>query len=1218
MTEPNQESQWQPRKRYPGARPFTDSPEDQQIFFGREADVDRLFERVLASRLLVMFSKSGLGKTSLLMAGLFPKLRKEKALLPVPIRLNAPGTPADIVIEAVKQACQRPGVELTSGNTAGVWEFLLSSLIWSGDLLLTPLLVFDQFEEIFTLRDSAFRTTLASELGALVSALPPERLRTAEGGRSAHAARLGEHAPEVKILLSLREEYLGTLQEVSVHIPGLFQERFRLAPLGENEARVAICGPAERVAGPQDVPFATPPFTYDPDAMQELLRFLQGRSGVVESFQLQLLCCRAEEIIAARAKELMAAATRAAPPAAAGINDSDNTISAFRISRTDLGGPAGMQDVLRRFYQHAIGMLRWRDRRRARRLCEEGMVSATGSRIMLHEAQIQSDYGVRGPALKTLVNARLLRCEQRLESLFYEISHDQLAKSIEQSRPFRIPRKYRQMMYGALVVGLFTIAGLLYWNDQIQQARSEAEELVSFLIGENLLDKLRPVGRNAILEQVQKEVEAYLSKAQNRGVMTSVSPFLTNTLPQVGQLRIRGTALRNAGYILGAQGKTDQAIEKFRESAAIFKQLGATASLSVEMKAEEASSLYKLGDLLILNQGKITESLDAHRKALALRQELFDAGDHTADTTIDVAESYSAIGQVLNEMGRPRQALTYFDRARELLRAIEASAERSPQLLSVMHNAIDNRAASLGLLGDEEGARDAYAQATAVIEEWIEHHPFSADARGRHIVAISRQANDQMLLGQGSEAFAKYEQIHREVDELTRWDKTNAGWRRDFAATLVLKGEGLTANSRYDDAMSAHSNALEIFADLAEKDESNASLKKDLHWAYTSRGKLALQAEQWGQAIKDLTEAEKFIAAALGTTEGSALWQREQVWTYFHLAAAHGGENRFAQAADLLRRGRTKLESLIKTAPEMTVLARDLVMFYDEEILALERSGEATKATAVTEEKERFLAAATDPRLLDEAHLGDLSIGDRAKSENRLDAALAAYHRGRKKMERATQLEPQNAGWWQNLGKAHLKVAALEEASGDAAGAEVELHAAVKAGQRAVELGNSAEYVHQTGRAAQELGRFYERAKAPGKALLAYEIAGRNADLAAKLDPSNEFYFWSVSVVHREMGYLREGTGATKNARTDYDVAVKAGQRAIELKPNDGENWRALYLAQWFLAASTEHAGNASSAVVLLRDALKNAEKAAELMPDNQTVKKHVSDLRTLARRQSR
>ena len=104
------------------------------------------------------------------------------------------------------------------------------------------------------------------------------------------------------------------------------------------------------------------------------------------------------------------------------------------------------------------------------------MVSATGSRIMLHEAQIRSDYGVTGPALKVLVNAHLLRCEQRQESLFYEISHDQLATSIEQSRPFRIPRKYLQMIYGALVVGVFTIGALLYSNNLLNKQRQIANK----------------------------------------------------------------------------------------------------------------------------------------------------------------------------------------------------------------------------------------------------------------------------------------------------------------------------------------------------------------------------------------------------------------------------------------------------------------------------------------------------------------------------------------------------------------------------------------------------------------------------------------------------------------------------------------------------------------------------------------------------------------------
>jgi tetratricopeptide (TPR) repeat protein len=1091
MTEPKQDSSRQQRKRYPGAQPFSDSPEDQQIFFGRDADVDRLFDRVLASRLLVMFSKSGLGKTSLLMAGLFPKLRKEKPLLPVPIRVNASGPPAEIVIGAVTQACKHAGAELTSGNTAGIWEFLLSSLIWSGDLLLTPVLVFDQFEEIFTLRDSAFRTALASELGALAQGIPPERLRTVEGGRSQNGARLGAQAPEVKILLSLREEYLGTLEELSAQIPGLFQERYRLAPLSENEARLAICGPAERVAGPQNAPFATPSFAYDADALREMLTFLQGRSGFIESFQLQLLCCRAEEIIGARAKEVIAAAKRAGRPGVAASEDFDETIPAFRISHTDLGGPAGMQDVLTRFYKHAIGMLVWSDRRRARRLCEEGMVSATGSRIMLEEAQIQSDYGVAGPALRTLVDARLPRCEQRLESLFYEVSHDRLAESIEHSRPFRIPRKFRQMLKGAFVVGLFTIAALLYWNREVQHARSNAEQLVGFLIGERFLDKLRPVGKNEILEEVQSKVEAYLDEADERGVMGSINRFLTKRLPQAGQMHIQGLALRNAGHILRSQGRLDQAIGKFRKSAEVFEGLAATALGSAAMKAEHARSLDKIGESL-RDQGKTIESLAAYRKALSLQQELFDAGDRGVNTQIDLAESNSSVGWVLNDMGKPREALTYLNRARELLRPIEASTAQSPQLLTprlliALHNAIDNFADSMELIGDMQAAREAHDQARTTTEKFVDLYPLSADARLKHIIATSRVANEQMSLRRVSEAVAHYEQIHRQVDELTRWDKTNASWRRDFAATMVLKADGLTNNEQYGDAIRSYNTALEIFADLAQKDESNVRRKADLHWGYESRGKLALKREQWGQAVKDLTAAEEFIAAASATNKADAAWQRQWALTHLNLAQAYGGENRFSQAAGLFRRGRAILESLIEMAPEMTALVWDLEESYEQEILVLERSGDKTKAAAVTQEKE------------------------------------TAYRRGAEKIARATELEPQNASWWRDL-----------------------------------------------------------------------------------------------SYFRRQIGILRDRSGASENARAEFDIAVKAGRRAVELKPEEGEHWRILYLAQWWLAANIKNAGDNSGAVVLFRDALKNATKAAELMPEDQNIKKHLPDLRALAAIQER
>ncbi|HYK02857.1 MAG TPA: hypothetical protein VE974_13945 [Thermoanaerobaculia bacterium] len=61
------------RRRYPGTGPF--GPEDAALFFGRNRETEELYLRTLSVPLLLQFGRSGLGKTSLLQAGLFPMLR---------------------------------------------------------------------------------------------------------------------------------------------------------------------------------------------------------------------------------------------------------------------------------------------------------------------------------------------------------------------------------------------------------------------------------------------------------------------------------------------------------------------------------------------------------------------------------------------------------------------------------------------------------------------------------------------------------------------------------------------------------------------------------------------------------------------------------------------------------------------------------------------------------------------------------------------------------------------------------------------------------------------------------------------------------------------------------------------------------------------------------------------------------------------------------------
>jgi hypothetical protein len=72
--------------RYPGVLPFGDTPLDSLRFFGREDETQTLLHQLLSVDLLVFFGRSGIGKTSLLKAAIFPLLRK-RDFLPVPVRL---------------------------------------------------------------------------------------------------------------------------------------------------------------------------------------------------------------------------------------------------------------------------------------------------------------------------------------------------------------------------------------------------------------------------------------------------------------------------------------------------------------------------------------------------------------------------------------------------------------------------------------------------------------------------------------------------------------------------------------------------------------------------------------------------------------------------------------------------------------------------------------------------------------------------------------------------------------------------------------------------------------------------------------------------------------------------------------------------------------------------------------------------------------------------
>ncbi len=110
-----------------GLASFTE--ETRQYFYGREDEVAELGRRVQRKLLTILFGQSGLGKTSILRAGIVPRLRPE-GYCPVYVRIDyspASPTPAEQIKEAIFRATQAAGAWTQTGvAVAGesLWEFL--------------------------------------------------------------------------------------------------------------------------------------------------------------------------------------------------------------------------------------------------------------------------------------------------------------------------------------------------------------------------------------------------------------------------------------------------------------------------------------------------------------------------------------------------------------------------------------------------------------------------------------------------------------------------------------------------------------------------------------------------------------------------------------------------------------------------------------------------------------------------------------------------------------------------------------------------------------------------------------------------------------------------------------------------------------------------------------------------------------------------------------
>ena len=226
-------------------------------FCGRDDDSYDLARLIMGNVFVTLYGKSGIGKTSLLNAGVFPELREEQ-YSPVSLRLGIrddvhPKSYQTMILEAVKHAANKAETinviaeQHDQRSTDYLWNYFARHRFYDKDgEPTTPVFVFDQFEEVFRgHRDEA--EILLRQLD-YINDKDHSLDRCEIDGQSYR------YEQNFRFVVSIREDDLYLLEDSidNCYLPALKRCRYRLRSLSEDGARDAILIPGKDLFNPNE------------------------------------------------------------------------------------------------------------------------------------------------------------------------------------------------------------------------------------------------------------------------------------------------------------------------------------------------------------------------------------------------------------------------------------------------------------------------------------------------------------------------------------------------------------------------------------------------------------------------------------------------------------------------------------------------------------------------------------------------------------------------------------------------------------------------------------------------------------------------------------------------------------------------------------------------------------------------------------------------------
>lgn len=370
------------RNPFPGPQPYRSA--DRAFFFGRDDLARKLESVILATRCLTVHGPSGAGKSSLVQAAVLPTLEETRDVRIVRVDAWPEDEPPAQWLMRSFYSYLRLGVVPTNQSVEEAIMIGAKRTVRASDRLVIVYL--DQLEQLFFANRSSDETDALFTILQGLAELPVRSLR---------------------LVLSLREDYLGRFRDRLRDRGRLLENTFRVGPLTVGDLTAAVCHAARSGEPPQE---------WSEETMQALL--MQVRiPGQAATAEAEAQAAYAQIVCRALYQER-----------ATGQTVENDQVEA--------------EPILRRYFDATLSSL-GKLQEAAQRLLEDHLVSGDGSRTLRTEKELLRILPQEAlfPVLEALEGAAILHASAHQGSRYFEIGHDWLARKVFEERQKRVAQE---------------------------------------------------------------------------------------------------------------------------------------------------------------------------------------------------------------------------------------------------------------------------------------------------------------------------------------------------------------------------------------------------------------------------------------------------------------------------------------------------------------------------------------------------------------------------------------------------------------------------------------------------------------------------------------------------------------------------------------------------------------------------------------------------------